>query len=481
MWEELLERFWTHLVARPSGPLSFRFLVQPAMSILLAVRAGIRDSKAGKPAYLWAVFTNKEQRRALIKDGWKDIARIFLLSSILDVGFQLIIFRWIYPGETLVIASALACLPYALVRGPTSRLCRFAQDGQRGLGIARSKGMRLKNIEFTRLGKCGFNVSRVCLGTWAFGGTEWGGAEDEASIKTIRTALDQGLNFVDTAPVYGFGRSEEVVGQALKAHGNRAQVIVSTKVGLEWNDKGEVRRNSSRERILEEVENSLKRLQTDYIDLYFNHYPDPLVPIEETARMMGELLKSGKIRAIGVSNYSTEQIRSFEAVTPIHVIQPPYNLFERQAEKDVLPHAKRNGIAVMGYGALCRGLLTGTMKSDTKFPGDDLRNRDPKFVQPRYAQYLAAVDALGRLAHDRHQRNVLALAIRWVIDRGVIALWGARHPPELDPLEQVFGWSLSEADFKDIDALLTKLIRDPVGPDFFAPPARETTPTSKAA
>jgi aryl-alcohol dehydrogenase-like predicted oxidoreductase len=335
-------------------------------------------------------------------------------------------------------------------------------------------------LEHSRLGDSGISVTKVCLGTWAIGGTSWGGTDERESIATIRSALDRGINFIDTAPVYGFGRSEEIVGRALKEYGKRENVILATKVGLDWDDSGKVWRDSSRGRIMREIDDSLKRLQTNYVDLYLVHWPDPLISVEETAQAMNDILKSGKVRALGVSNYSPAQMDAFKKIAPLHCTQPPYNLFEREIEADILPYARLHGLAVMGYGSLCRGLLTGTMKRDMKFPGDDLRNTDPKFRPPRYAQYLRAVDALEALGQSRHQRHVLALAVRWVLDQGAIALWGARHPAELDPLGDVFGWQLSNDDLRDIDTLLRETIQQPIGPEFFAPPAREVAATKKA-
>lgn len=329
-----------------------------------------------------------------------------------------------------------------------------------------------ENIEYTQLGNSGISVSKICLGTWAIGGWMWGGSEEEESIRTIRAALDKGVTFLDTAPVYGFGRSEEIVGKAIKGHLKRENVIIATKVGLEWDDKGKVFRNSTRQRILKEVEDSLRRLQTDYIDLYHIHWPDPLTPIEESAQVMDELLKAGKIRAVGVSNYTPEQMDAFRKVAPLHSVQSPYNLFERQIEADVLPYAKKHGIAVLAYGAICRGLLSGKMKADTKFQGDDLRQQDPKFREPRYSQYLHAIAELDDLAAKRHDRQILELAVRWVLDQGAIALWGARNPAQLEPLDQVYGWSLTDHDLKDIDEVILRNIPNPIGPEFMAPPSR---------
>jgi aryl-alcohol dehydrogenase-like predicted oxidoreductase len=199
-----------------------------------------------------------------------------------------------------------------------------------------------------------------------------------------------------------------------------------------------------------------------------------LVPFEETAEALHTLYRDGRVRAIGVSNYFPEQMEAFRQVAPLHTAQPPYNLFEREAEEEVLPYCQGHGIATLTYGALCRGLLSGRMKPETEFRGDDLRRSDPKFRQPRYTQYLAAVAALERLARERYDKSVLALAVRWVLDApGVsIALWGARGPEQLAPLDEVVGWSLDGETKHAIDEILRKIVTDPVGPEFMAPPAR---------
>src|SRR6202011_5194720 len=198
---------------------------------------------------------------------------------------------------------------------------------------------------------------------------------------------------------------------------------------------------ASRARILQEIEDSLRRLRTDYIDIYQVHWPDPLVTIEETAEAMQTLFNQGKIRAIGVSNFSVLQMERFRRVAPLHVLQPPYNLFERGIEADLLPYCRQHKIATLGYGALCRGLLSGRMKADTVFEGDDLRRTDPKFLKPRFAQYVAAVQKLDRLAQQRFGKRVIHLAVRWMLDQGITtALWGARHPDQLQPVNEVTGW-----------------------------------------
>jgi aryl-alcohol dehydrogenase-like predicted oxidoreductase len=223
---------------------------------------------------------------------------------------------------------------------------------------------------------------------------------------------------------------------------------------------------------MQEVADSLRRLRTDYIDIYQVHWPDPLTPIEETADAMLTLLEQGRIRAIGVSNFSVAQMERFRRVAPLHVLQPPYNLFERGIEADLLPYCAKNRIAMLGYGALCRGLLSGRMRPDTVFDGDDLRRSDPKFREPRFAQYLAAVQRLDQLA-QRFGKRVIHLAVRWMLDQGITtALWGARHPGQLQPVDEVTGWQLDASAKAEIDRILRETITDPVGPEFMAPPAR---------
>lgn len=313
-------------------------------------------------------------------------------------------------------------------------------------------------------------TSRICLGTWTIGGWMWGGTEEQESIKTIHKALDLGINMIDTAPVYGFGKSEEIVGKALKQYGQRENIILATKVGLEWKN-GKISRNSSRQRIMQEIDDSLKRLQTDYIDVYQIHWPDTSISFEETARTLSSLFDAGKIRGIGVSNFSTAQMQEFLEFAPIHTSQPPYNLFERAIEKEILPFTEKSGITTLAYGSLCRGLLSGKMNSDTKFKGDDLRNTDPKFQQPLFQQYLDAVSALDSFAKTNYKKNALALAVRWVLDKGqTIALWGARHPSQLENINEAMGWSLDTAAMQEIDKIIAQHIKTPVGPEFMAPP-----------
>ncbi|HVB81347.1 MAG TPA: aldo/keto reductase [Candidatus Binataceae bacterium] len=331
-------------------------------------------------------------------------------------------------------------------------------------------------MEHITIGTSNLETSRIGLGTWAIGGWMWGGTDEKASVATIRRAVDRGVTLIDTAPVYGFGRSEEIVGKALAEGGLRKRVTIATKVGLSW-ENGRPFRDCRPARIRQEIEDSLKRLRTDVIDLCQVHWPDPETPIAETARALERARREGKIRAIGVSNYTPAQMAVFGPSAKLDAVQPPYNLFERQIEADVLPHAVGAGLTVLSYGALCRGLLSGGMTVRSTFPGDDLRNVDPKFQGERFRQYLAAVDELRKLARDRFGKSVLALAVRWVLDQGpTIALWGARRPEQLDPIDEIDGWHVDDAAQREIDAILQRCIPDPVSPAFMAPPDRSRAP-----
>ncbi|RJS93140.1 aldo/keto reductase [Salinisphaera sp. Q1T1-3] len=321
----------------------------------------------------------------------------------------------------------------------------------------------------------GLDASRIGLGTWAIGGWMWGGTDEKESIHTIQSAPDRGVTLIDTAPVYGFGRSEEIVGKAVEQGGMRDQVVLATKCALEWDDDGNVRRNASKKRLLKEADDSRRRLRSDTIDLLQVHWPDPQVDIRETAEAMAELKSAGKIRAVGVSNFTPAQMDAFQEIVAIDVAQNPYNLFEREIDNDVLPWARDNNTRLLAYGALCRGLLSGRMHADREFPGDDLRNSDPKFQQPRFGQYLAAVDALEAFAQEHYGKHVLDLAIRWLLDQydHAFALWGARTPDQLDAVANVPGWHLDDDARAEIEAIVNRHVTDPVGPEFMAPPARE--------
>lgn len=326
-------------------------------------------------------------------------------------------------------------------------------------------------MEFTQVSNLDFNISRVTLGTWAIGGWMWGGSDDQLAIDTVIKALEKGVTTIDTAPVYGFGKSEELVGQAIQEFGNRDDLQIATKFGLEWDDDGNIQRNSSRDRILKEVDDSLQRLQTDYIDIYQVHWPDLHTDFSETAQTLHELLEEGKIRAIGVSNYSPEQMDEFQKTAPIHVCQPPYNLFERGIETDIIPYCKEYDITLLTYGALCRGLLSGKMSKDRTFNKGDLRrNADPKFQGKTFENHLEAVEKLEEYGSQEFNQEVIHLAVRWILDKGVdSAIWGARKPEQVT-FENVFGWKLTDQQVREITQIVEETVENPVSPAFMAPP-----------
>jgi aryl-alcohol dehydrogenase-like predicted oxidoreductase len=215
-------------------------------------------------------------------------------------------------------------------------------------------------------------------------------------------------------------------------------------------------------------------LRTDVIDIYQVHWPDPNVPIEETAAAMADLQRAGKIKVIGVSNFSPAQIEAFRKVAPVQTVQSPYNVFERAIEDDVLPYCRDKDIVTLAYGALCRGLLSGRMTAQTQFAGDDLRKHDPKFQAPRFTEYLQAVERLDRFAQANYGRRVIHLALRWVLDRQdrTVALWGARRPDQLAPIKGLSGWHIDASAKAEIDRIVSETIVNAVGPEFMAPPVQ---------
>jgi aryl-alcohol dehydrogenase-like predicted oxidoreductase len=331
-------------------------------------------------------------------------------------------------------------------------------------------------METTKI--AGVEVSRIGLGTWEIGGTEWGAVSDAEAIAVCVGAVERGINLIDTAPIYGRGRSEEIVGRAMRAHGRREDFFIATKAGLEWNAAG-VFTNSTAARLREELEGSLRRLGTDFIDLYQIHWPDPLIPIAETAALLAEFRRAGKVRALGASNFSVAQMEEFRAIAPLASNQPPYNLFDRQIERcthgeSVLSWCKANGVAVLCYSPLCRSLLAGRMRRGMTFQSGDIRSVDPKFQEPRFGQYMTAVEGISALARERYGKSLLELAARWVLDRpGVsVALWGARRAEQLEATAGAMGWELDAAGMAEIDRIVEEAVIDPVGPEYLTPRVR---------
>jgi aryl-alcohol dehydrogenase-like predicted oxidoreductase len=325
-------------------------------------------------------------------------------------------------------------------------------------------------MEKVRFGQTDLEVSVLVLGTWVTGGWAWGGADDRESLKAVLRALELGINFVDTAPVYGFGRSERIVGQALKAWGERESIVIATKCGLEWDEKESIRRNASPARIEQEIDQSLERLGLDYIDLYQIHWPDPKTPFETSMETMLKLQEAGKIRYIGVSNFNREQIMVCQHGGQVHSLQPPYNLFEREAENELLPFCQTNGIATMAYGGLCRGLLSGKFSGNETFPKGDLRRADPKFKPDRFMQYVKAVGELKKLA-GRYQKSMAQFALRWVLQQPGITtvLAGARTAAQVEDNAGVSGWQIEPEDLEKVERIVNTRIKTPIGAEFMSP------------
>lgn len=282
-------------------------------------------------------------------------------------------------------------------------------------------------MQFRKLGKSNLEIPVVGLGTWAIGGGFWGDQERDASIRTLRAGIETGKVLIDTAPCYGNGISEEIVGEAIK--GYRDQVVLATKCGLRIDQR--CRKILTRESIMWEVEESLRRLGTDHIDLYQCHWPDlEGTPQEETATALYDLVKQGKVVAIGVSNYSVEQMEEFAKFAPLASLQPQYSLLERSIEDDQLPWCRDNEVGVLSYGSLGAGLLSGKYNADNR-PTDNRTRFYSYYQEPKYTKALALVDVLKEIAEERGVPTS-HVAIGWAISQpGVTcSLVGARTPEQ---------------------------------------------------
>lgn len=305
------------------------------------------------------------------------------------------------------------------------------------------------------LGDSGLEVSVIALGTLAMGGgvETWGHVDDRESIAAINQALDCGINLIDTAPVYGLGHSEQIVGKAIR--GRRDEVILATKCGLLFpKSPNELPpRCLSRESILRECEDSLRRLGTDVIDIYQCHWPDPETRIRETMGALTTLLEQGKIRAVGMSNFSCEKITAAREFGPIHCLQPSFSMLQLRAAEDLLPYCIEHNVAVIPYSPLAKGLLTGKFNPDSKF--EDLRAQEPEFIGGRYRRNLRLVEELKKIA-AHYEKSLTQLVVNWTATYpGVTApIVGAKRPSQV--LENVggIGWSITEEDRSRIDTLL---------------------------
>jgi aryl-alcohol dehydrogenase-like predicted oxidoreductase len=304
-----------------------------------------------------------------------------------------------------------------------------------------------------RLGQTELKVSAVAFGTWAFGG-DWGAAALEEGQATIHRALELGITLFDTAQGYGFGAAERVLGEALRQRTRREDVVIATKGGLRM-DGDTLLRDASAGWLRAGVESSLRNLGTDYIDLYQVHWPDPRTPADETAEALAELVGAGKIRHAGVSNYDAEEMEQFRAFGRLETLQPPYHLFHRAIEDEILPYAAEHDIGVLAYGPLAHGLLSGRMTAATTFSPDDWRSRSPDFAGETFRRNLQVVDRLKEFARTRAVA-LPELAVAWTLANPAVdvTILGAHRPSQLDQTAAGADLHLSAADLDEIDAIL---------------------------
>ena len=310
-------------------------------------------------------------------------------------------------------------------------------------------------MKTTTLGRSGLQVSRIAFGAWQLGG-DWGRFDEAVAVTAIRRARDLGVNFFDTAQAYGFGASERLLGTALRGEllRDRDQLVIATKGGLRMTDAGLVRDASPRW-LREGVDASLTALGVDHIDLYQVHWPDAKVPAAETAGALRELVAEGKIGHVGVSNYDAAQMAEFAATLPVETLQPPYHLFRREIEDEVLPYSREHNIGVLVYGPLAHGLLTGTMSEDTTFADDDWRATSALFTSEGFRQNLAAVHKLEKFAAERGI-SVSQLAIAWTLANPAVhvAIVGARRADHVEDSLAAADLSLSDSDLAEIDTIM---------------------------
>jgi aryl-alcohol dehydrogenase-like predicted oxidoreductase len=329
-------------------------------------------------------------------------------------------------------------------------------------------------MEMKELGSSGVMVTPIAFGAWAIGGWMWGGADRNDAIKAITTAMDLGITTIDTAPAYGLGTGEKIVGEAIK--GQRDKVQILTKYGLRWDapvgqyyftskdNEGrqvDIYRDASRERIIAECENSLKDLGTDYLDLYQIHWPDPLTPVEETMSAIEQLLKQGKIRAAGVCNYPVEGMKEAGKFISLVSNQVPYSMVRREIEQDVIPWCMKNGLSVLPYSPLQRGLLTGKIKPDYRFNDGDSRPSTPYFKIGNLIKINKFLDKIKPVAAAR-KVSLAQLVLRWTMQRPGITcvLAGARNPEQVKENAGALQFELSDEEMETINRYLDQLSLD---------------------
>lgn len=316
-------------------------------------------------------------------------------------------------------------------------------------------------MQTRKLGKSDLNLTTIGFGTWGMSGAGWRGSwgpqDDNDSIKAIIRAYELGVNWIDTAPVYGLGHSEEIVGEALKELKERP--IIATKLGLVWDEEGNITRSLKKESVRKEAEDSLRRLGVDVIDLYQIHWPidDNIDEILEGWATMAELVKEGKVRYIGVSNFNVEQLEKIRKIHTVTSLQPPYNMTKRECEKELLPYCGKNNIGVVCYSPMGKGILTGKFSKERveNLSDEDHRKRTPDFQEPILGITLDMVDSLKPIA-EKHGKTLAQLAIAWVIGRSEVtsAIVGARRPSQIEETVQAGDWNLQKADIDKIQQIL---------------------------
>lgn len=315
----------------------------------------------------------------------------------------------------------------------------------------------VNHMETRQFGNTDMQVTSVGLGAWAIGGAGWragwGAQDDDDSVATIHRAIDLGINWIDTAAVYGLGHSEEIVARALKGRSDRPYVF--TKCERVWDESGAISGRLKADSIRQEVEDSLRRLDIDVIDLYQIHWPDPDEDIEEGWTTMAELQAAGKVRHIGVSNFNAEQMRRAHAIAPIASLQPPYSLLRRDIEADILPFCQQNNIAVIVYSPMQSGLLSGKMTREraADLPKDDWRSNNENFREPKLSHNLEVADKLRAIAEPQGA-TAGAAAIAWTLRHPAVtaAIVGARHPDQLDDIVKATTLAITDEQAEELEA-----------------------------
>jgi aryl-alcohol dehydrogenase-like predicted oxidoreductase len=308
----------------------------------------------------------------------------------------------------------------------------------------------------TTLGRSGLAVSRIAFGTWQLGG-DWGGFDERDAAEAIQHARRIGINFFDTAHAYGFGESERLLGRALRAElrSNRDELVIATKGGLRLDPAGGPMRDASPEWIRDGADASLEALGVERIDLYQLHWPDPKVPLAETAGALAELKEAGKVAHVGVSNFDAEQLEEFSRALPVETLQPPYHLFRRDVEDEVLPYCAENDIGVLVYGPLAHGLLTGAIDADTKFGDDDWRSKSDLFQGEKLRRNVEVVQRLDEVA-SRRGCKLSQLAVAWTLANPAVhvAIVGTRNPRHIEEALAAAEIELTRDELAEIDRIM---------------------------